>query len=450
MRDILLKRGRVVTEHDGVLENCDLLLSAGMIKRTEPGIPPEGSGAIIDLGGKLVLPGFVDMHTHGARLFDFTVGLYEPETGEFVRSARIYQEHLERWSWFLASTGATRAYPATFAASVTVLKEAFRNFRTYRDARTNDRRGALLAGVHLEGTFINPAMAGAQDPGAVLIPTVALMQELNEEGIISIVNVAPERGDEAFAVMRYLSENRVLVGAGHSDATGDQIREAVDAGLKFIVHFLNGPIGDSYKPFHGGGAVEAVLRDDRICVEQVCDGYHVRPEYVREVLRRKPVGKVVVVTDGTFVTGSPQVREFAVGGKTGQVAEGGKYLKLKGTRSTLFGSTLTMDRAFANLLTWLTSEMEGIWHVHLPALDEATALETAARVCATNAADLLGLTDTGRISEGKRADLVAGELSSDADGYQFTPSLTIVGGRIVFEGEDTSTGLQGARGGEQQ
>ncbi|MHC4695049.1 MAG: hypothetical protein ACYS67_20145, partial [Planctomycetota bacterium] len=135
----------------------------------------------------------------------------------------------------------------------------------------------------------------------------------------------------------------LVVGAGHCNATCEQIEEAIRAGLKYFIHFTNGPTGGSYKPFHGGGAIEAILKSDELYAEQILDGYHVNPAYVRDILRRKGPDRIIGVTDCLFAAGS-QVTQFTGGGIRGALSESGEYFQVVEKPGTLFSSNLTMNR----------------------------------------------------------------------------------------------------------
>ena len=110
------------------------------------------------------------------------------------------------------------------------------------------------------------------------------------------------------------------------------------AGARVAIHFLNGRVGSSFKPFHGGNVVEAVLRSRDIYAELICDGWRIVPAYVRDVIERKGIGRVIFVTDAGFAAGMKGIGSFSLGGLEGEVHDGGRYVRLKGSAQTLFGS----------------------------------------------------------------------------------------------------------------
>jgi N-acetylglucosamine-6-phosphate deacetylase len=208
------------------------------------------------------------------------------------------------------------------------------------------------------------------------------------------------------------------------------------------IHFLNGPTGSSFKPFHGGNVVEAVLRSREIYAELICDGFHVAPAYVRDVIERKGIGRIIVVTDAMFAAGAQGIRSFAVMGNEGEFDPSGQYLRLKGSAQTLFGSVLTMSRAFGNLLSWLTQDMDGVWHARHRAWELDEALRAAARACATNAAHVTGMDrpagaaplarDAGTVEPGRCADLVLAGLKGKPGDWRIQVKHTFVEGHKVF------------------
>jgi len=245
--------------------------------------------------------------------------------------------------------------------------------------------------------------------------------------------VAPDFGRAGYELTEYLTNKGVVVGAGHSNATCEQITEATRAGLKYFIHFTNGPTGGSYKPFHGGGAIEAVLKSDELYAEQILDGYHVNPAYVRDILWRKGADRIIGVTDCLFAAGS-DVRQFTSGGIRGAISENGDHFQVVGKPGVLFSSNLTMDRGFANLLNWLTVDMQGIWNRLHDVLQLEQALVTAAKILSTNPCVLTRLDGKGygSIIEGAKADLCVLDIVGPPGNYKVTVESTIVDGNTVY------------------
>jgi N-acetylglucosamine-6-phosphate deacetylase len=245
--------------------------------------------------------------------------------------------------------------------------------------------------------------------------------------------VVPDFGRPSYELTEYLTGKGIVVGAGHSNATCEQIMEAARAGLKYFIHLTNGPTGGSYKPFNGGGAIEAVLKSDELYAEQILDGYHVNPAYIRDILKRKGADKIVGITDSLFAAGS-QVKQFTSGGIRGALSEDGKYFQVVDKANTLFSSNLTMDRGFGNLLNWLTIDMEGIWNRQHNPLEFEEALVTVAKILSTNPCVLTGLDKEGygSIADGAKADLCVLEVIGSAGNFKVMVESTIVNGNIVY------------------
>lgn len=363
MQNIKLTNGIVVT--DKGLKRLDITLSNGRIDLLGR---PDHIDKIIDLDGKYVIPGLVDIHFHGYNFFDFTFGLYRPETGQFDASELIYRDSLEMLSRALTKFGVTGFYISSSAASIATLKKCYSYLSTYLEEQSHEGIGSRLFGGMLEGTFIHPDMAGAQNAEYIHKPSRELFDRIEDRGSIKLANVVPDYGVSAYELTDYLSQRGIVVGAGHTNATGDQFAEAIKSGLKYCIHFTNGPTGGSYKPFDGGGAIEAVLQNDEIYAELIIDGYHINPAYTRDIIARKGIDKIIGITDCMYVAGT-QLKQINLSGISGSVSSNGKYLVLEDKNNALFGSNLTMDRAFENLLNLLSRDMAGIWYGIHPAWD---------------------------------------------------------------------------------
>lgn len=429
-----------------VLEG-DLGLENGVITYIgEPVRPPAGC-RVIDGRGLYAVPGFIDIHTHGASLFDLTQGLYDPQTQTFDGSDEAYATGIERTLQTMAAEGSTRVLLATVASPRDKLTYALRCAGRYIAGDDNGRRGAMLHGVLVEGTFIKyPEFAGAQNPEHFLPPSVEAFERLNDaaHGNIAYVNVVPDYGEAARPLIEHLTRQRILIGAGHTDASAEQYAEAVRWGLRVAIHFTNGPTGSTFKPFGGGGVLQAVLGSRKVYAEIIADGYHVNPAYVLDILWRKGLDRVIAITDSMFVTGADEIKEFELAGVKGQRSEDGRYLAVAGKRRTLFGSELTMRLAFANFLSWLTRPMRGIWKdVHDP-LELEEAILAASQFCSNNPARALEILDppnqklgqdlsicAGGIQVGKRADVVLLRVNGEPGAYDVDVVNTFVGGRMV-------------------
>ena len=431
----------------------DVVIENGVISCIgEPPLCP-GDHEIIDAPGCYVVPGFVDIHCHGGMGLDLTEGEYDPATGAFNALPERYEEGLPRLMEALARAGTTRMLLATVAAPEERLKRCLASLGDYVAGDRNGVDGTRLDGAFIEGTFIrNRAFAGAQNPDYFFEPSIDLVDRLNEAAgkTIRYVNVVPEWGEPAVRLARDLTDRGILVGAGHTEASAEQYMEVVKAGLQVAVHFTNGPTGTSFKPFGGGGGVfQAVLRSHAVMAELICDGFHINPSYVRDIIRRKRPERIIAITDAMFPSGRGDIDTFEVAGIRGRAAEGGRYLAVEGTAQTLFGSLIRMRDAFSNILSWLTRRMPGIWRdEHLP-FDTEEAIVDVARMCATNPARALGIFDPasqrlgqdlsgfcGGVQVGKRADLAVIRLDGEPGYYDVAVTHTFVGGRLFTPNGD--------------
>lgn len=411
------------------LIRADLLIENGRIARIEPSISPRPVDEVIDATGKYLLPGFIDIHNHGARGFDCSLGIFQPKSQEFYLEASSYREGLERALAYYLQKGTTRVLNTSLAAPLDDLEFSFRQIHQFLTETDHPLR-PLIAGINLEGTFLKlPEYAGAQSPDYFYSPTKETFERLNEAagGRLRMVNLPPEHGEPGLELIRYIQEQGVVVSAGHTGAEGDEFEAAVEAGTRLGIHFLNGPSRSSSKSFHNAGAEEAMLREDRVSLELIVDGYHVHPAYVRDVIARKGVERTVMITDSMFVNGDTEVKNFQLCGIPGAVSDNREYLQVTDKPDTLFGSVLTPDRGFENMINWLTSDMTGIWHRRHEALSLDEALIAASRMASGNPACLLGIdkdeygsgVGTGSLEVGKWADLIVGEIIETENGYRF-------------------------------
>jgi len=427
MKVIRLKGGFVVTP-DGV-KRTDIILRNDRIEFVAD---RDNYDETLDVTGKYIVPGFVDIHFHGYGLFEFTSGLYNPKFETFDNSPSAYESGLNMLRKTLAGFGVTGFYVGTWASPIENLKHCFAQLYNYL-SKSENKPGAKLLGGLLEGSFLNPKMAGAQNPDCVLEFANSSFDKIEDKGTIKLANVAPDFGRASYDLTEYLSSKGIVVGAGHTNATCEQIERAARAGLKYFIHFTNGPTGGSYKPFHGGGAIEAVLKSNDLFAEQILDGYHVNPAYIRDILKRKGTDKIVGITDCLFTAGS-DIKQFTSGGIRGALNDSGNYFQVVGKSGVLFSSNLTMDRGFTNLLNWLTVDMQGIWNRMHDAMSFEQALVTTAKILSTNPCVLTQLDKQGcgSLVDGAKADLCVLNIVGPPGNYKLTVEATIVDGKTVY------------------
>lgn len=333
--------------------------------------------ARVDVTGRLLVPGFIDVHVHGLLGVDVLDGAEAVAT-----VARL-----------LPRFGVTAFCPTSVACSPETLSTFLAAVAT---ARTTPNTGAArVLPAHLESSFINPEYCGAQPlewlrtyekktPGVFFSPDVG------------ILTMAPEMPG-GMDLLRAAVAAGVRVSLGHSGATYEQALEAIAAGAKHATHLFNRMSPMSHRD---PGLVGAVLSSDDIAAEIIADGHHVHPAVVRVAIAAKGHSRVMAITDGTAGAGLPAGSCARLGGRTITVGDVARL-----DDGTLAGSVATMDRVFAMLVA-----------------RAGQSLVEAVTLCSTTPARELGLVGQGVIAEGALADLVV--LTPDLQVVQ-----TWVGGR---------------------
>jgi len=332
------------------------------------------SGAtVVDNQDRIVVPGFIDMHIHGAAGHDLMEA-----TPEAVSAVATYLARHGTTS-FLATT-VTASLERTLHAAKGV-GEIIRSSQSSHGV-SDKIAGAQPVGIHFEGPFLNIKKRGAHPASQIQKPsseTTARMLD-TAGGTARVLTLAPEL-DGALAVLEYARSRGLRIGIGHSNATCEEAERAIAAGATHAVHVYN-----AMRPFQhrDSGIIGAVLTDDRVSAELICDGVHVEPTAIRLLVKAKGVEKVILVSDSLSGAGMPD-GNYRLGNFTVHVA-GGVSRTVEGN---LAGSTLTLDAAVRNLSTF-------------------TGLSYAACLpCATfNPARILGIEkQKGVIAPGADADL---------------------------------------------
>ena len=352
----VLANGRLVTPEgivDGWLETAGQTITA-----IGAGEPPRRADR--DLAGHWVVPGFVDIHVHGGAGADFSSG--RPDHAR--RIVGLHRRH-----------GTTTMLASLVTGDIDTMVASVASLADLVDA-------GELAGIHLEGPFLAPARCGAHDPGLLRAPEPDLVDRLISAGRtqIRMVTLAPEQ-PAAIDAIRRLTDAGVVVAVGHTDATYEQTRAAIDAGATVGTHLFN-----AMRPPHHRepGPVPALLEDDRVSAELICDGVHLHPAVIRWAVRTASARRVALVTDAMAAAGAGD-GDYLLGQLTVRVRDG----VARQPDGSIAGSTLTMDRAFRC------------------AVDAGASVEEAVTMASTTPARALGLADEiGSITAGRQADLV--------------------------------------------
>jgi N-acetylglucosamine-6-phosphate deacetylase len=377
---------------DRLLSPGTIVIDGGRIVDILDRAPARSSGDLhFDLHHHVIVPGFVDVHVHGIE------GIDALEGGTAI----------ERMAVQLTRFGVTAFCPTAMACRPAALRAMLEGVKAARLSRPAG--GARVLPAHLESNFINPDYKGAQPLDCLRLPYGPQEGDFTGPDIlreieagrpdVGLVTVAPEV-DGVIELIKSLSGHGHVVSLGHSGATYDQALEGIAAGATHATHLFNRmpPIGH-----RAPGLAGAVLEHDDVSVEIVCDGVHVHPAMIRVAMAAKQPARVMAITDGTAGSGLPPGTRTSLGGQPITVRDAA-YLD----DGTLAGSVLTMERAFALLVTRM-----------------GLGLVDAATVCATTPARALGLQGFGVIAPGASADLAV--LTGDLKVAQ-----TWIGGELAW------------------
>ena len=373
----ILSGGAVVLA-DRVLDPGTIVIEAGRIVEVRAGRAAAGSG-VVDVSGRVVVPGFIDVHVHGV------------EGQDTLTTANAVAEIARR----LPRYGVTGFCPTTVACGPEELRHLLDGIRAARVSPVEGHAHVLPA--HLESNFIAPDFRGAQPLACLRRPTpevlagptakaapfsgadiLAVIASARSE--VGILTIAPEM-DGHLELIRDLVGHGHIVSLGHSGATFEQGLAGVEAGGRHATHLFNRMPPLSHR---APGLIGAVLSRPEVRAEIVCDGYHVHPVVARTAMVALGRERMMAITDGTAGSGLPVGSVVPLGSHTITVTEDACFL----ADGTLAGSRLTMDGAFRVLMTRM-----------------GASLVDAAYVCATTPARQLGLTRTGEIAVGMAADL---------------------------------------------
>ncbi|AEE95438.1 N-acetylglucosamine-6-phosphate deacetylase [Mahella australiensis] len=369
----ILKGGRIFTGR-AFVEGGAVLIDGGRIKavydrsdqcETRPG------DDVRDIDGMIAAPGFVDIHIHGAMGCDAMDGTYDA---------------IDTIARAIASRGTTSFLVTTMTASI---DDTYNAIVAAGRAMKRGTSGAQVLGVHMEGPFINADHKGAQMESLILPPSMDAYRSMTGEygHIVKRVTLAPEV-EGALEISRYLHKNGILVSAGHTGASYDEMRRAYDAGVTHTTHLFNG-----MNPIHHRepGAPGAALTQDGWTVEVIADTVHLHPAILKMAWLCKGADRCALVTDAIEAT--------LVG--DGVYELGGQKVIVKGGQArleagNLAGSTLTLDKAVKNIV-----EAAGI------------PLADALKMASLTPAGLIGADGRkGCIEQGYDADIV---LLDEAD-----------------------------------
>lgn len=324
--------------------------------------------ADVDYGNKRIVPGFIDVHTHGAYGFDTNDG--EPEG-------------LRDWMRRISEEGVTSILPTTVTQMPEVLTKAVANVAKVVE---EGYEGAEILGIHFEGPYLDMEYKGAQPPEAIAKPTVEQFKMYQEaaHGMIKYITMAPEH-DPEFALTKYCSQNGVVVSMGHSSASYEQALMGIANGAMSMTHVYNG-----MTPYHHRkpGLVGTALRVRDIYGEIICDGCHSHLAALNNFFTAKGRDYSIMISDSLRAKHCPPGGNYELGGHPIEIGEDG-LARLKGT-DTIAGSTLNINKGLRILVE-----------------EAMVPFDAALNSCTINPARVLRVDDRkGKLNAGYDADIV--------------------------------------------
>lgn len=318
---MILKNAKLTDENFNLIES-DLSIEGETIVAVGKNL----QGEAIDLTGCTIVPGFVDVHIHAAM-------------GEDTCDA--HPEGLDTMSEYLVKKGVTSFCPTTMTVSHEEITKAL---ATVKEKMEQPPKGAVIAGVNMEGPYISIHRKGAQAGEYVENPDFDEFKQFYDGcgGIIKIVDIAPEcEGAEDFIPK---AAKLCTVSIAHTMADYATAKHAFDLGVTHVTHLYNAMPGLSHRE---PGVVGAVFDDDRVRAEIICDGFHINPAVLRSTFKLLGEDRTLIVSDSMRAAGEPD-GTYTLGGQAVYVKNGEARL----ADGTIAGSTTNVHQEVKNLLGW--------------------------------------------------------------------------------------------------
>ena len=375
---MILQNGSIFTAL-GRFMQADVRIEGGRIAEVAPAGSLSG-GEAVDVSGKYVTPGFVDIHIHGAAGEDFC----DSVDGD--------PKHVKAMQKYLGSQGVTSFLGTTMAFSEEILGGIFSTVRPLLGA---EGEGAVLRGVNMEGPFFNKSKKGAQAEKYIINPDWEMFRRLYEAsgGSIRLLDVAPELP----GAMEFIQKAAKLctVSIAHTSATYEQAKDAFAHGASHTTHLFNAMPAFT----HRAPGVVGAAADDAAHVEMICDGIHLHPAVVRAVFALFGAERVCLISDSMRACSMPN-GVYTLGGQTVYMTDGRATLE----DGTIAGSATCLAECFRRAVKF------------------GVPLESALRAATINPAQAAGLFDElGSVTAGKRADLLV-------LGRELMPEKVFIGG----------------------
>ena len=350
----------VMAVEDGRIVRTDLWIDGDTIATADTRTPDR----VIDGTGLTAVPGFIDTHIHG-------FGGKGTEDGTAEAILTMSDE--------LASEGVTAFFPTIYTDT---MERMLNDERAIVEAKGRES-GAAIGGIHVEGPFISPGKIGAQNPLGRQDPSLDTFHKILSEGkgLVKAMTCAPELPGIG-EIARAAEKEGVVLLMGHTDATYDEAMRGVGMGIRHTTHLFNAMSGLMHRY---PGVVGAALMHDEVNVEIIGDGKHVHKDIIMFVIRTKGTDKVAIITDSLRPTNQ---REGVLTANGVEVEMGDGLWVTKGNPDLIQGSSLTMHKAFRNLVGW------------------GLTIPEASAVTSTTPARIYGLKGMGCLRQGYRADIV--------------------------------------------
>ena len=319
----------------------------------------------VDLKGATVIPGLVDVHSHGNSGADFSDGDYEG---------------LKKMAAYYAGCGVTSFAPASMTLPYDVLAKAFATAKQLTEEAPEGH--ARLMGIQMEGPYFSYKKRGAQNADYLKEPDFEGFKKLYDDcgGLVRIVDIAPELPGAAEFVAK--AKELCTVSIAHTDSDYDHAKAAIDAGVTHLTHLYNAMPGIHHR---NPGVIPAAVENANVQAEIICDGYHIHPASVRLAFTMFK-NRMILVSDSGRCAGQPEGTQFELGGQMAELKGGVARLVADGTIAC---SASNMWACLCNTMAWGIPE------------------EEALRAASYNPAKALGVQDkVGSIETGKYADFV--------------------------------------------
>ena len=333
---------RILTPHEEISDGVIIVEGgqiAGVGHRDEIRVPSGATDFVAT--GLTIVPGFVDLHIHGAGGHDV-----------MEADARA----LDRITSTVARHGTTSIVATTVTAAVEDTSRSLEGIARYirsHEQGENSRLAAEILGVHLEGPFISPAQCGVHPPAAISPPSIEILKQFltASDNLVKILTLAPELLG-AIEAIEFAVAAGLVVGMGHTDADYDQARAAIRAGAHHAVHTYN-----AMRPFlhRDPGILGAILTDPEVTAEIIADGVHVAVAAIQVLIGAKGFDTVLLVSDGIAATAMPD-GNYRLGNFEVNVRGG----VARNSEGKLAGSTLTLDRAIRNVVAYGVPLLEAV------------------------------------------------------------------------------------------